>query len=131
MFVNSEFDTVIGEIQKQDPRFKRGAYYFVRQGLDHTIRNLKDENPKRKTQHVSGQELLEGIREFALQQYGPMAYALLNQWGVNRCEDFGDIVFHLVEHRVLGKNEHDRPEDFSGGYDFHEAFVEPFLPTGK
>jgi uncharacterized repeat protein (TIGR04138 family) len=78
---------------------------------------------------VSGQELLEGIREFALEQYGPMTFALLEGWGLRRCEDFGEIVFHLVDYGVLGKTEQDRREDFAGGYDFREAFLRPFEPA--
>ena len=79
---------------------------------------------------MSGQQLLEGIREFALRQYGPMAITVLDEWGVRRCEDFGEIVFNLVDHGhgLFGKTETDSREDFKGGYDFEEAFKKPFLP---
>ncbi|MGF1453656.1 MAG: Minf_1886 family protein [Opitutales bacterium] len=125
------FDDVIAEIRAEDPQFERGAYYFVRHGLDFTIRELKQKKPNRGDNHVSGQELLEGIREFALEQYGPLALTLLNHWGVRQCEDFGKIVFQLVERQVLGKTERDSQEDFEGGYDFEDAFVRPFLPNSK
>lgn len=124
----ASFDDVIAEIRDEDARFERGAYYLVRQGLDYTIRELRQKHPGREDSHVSGQELLEGIRNFTLEQYGPMALTLLNHWGIQRCEDFGDIVFQLVNRKVLGKNEKDKPDDFTGGYDFEEAFAKPFLP---
>jgi uncharacterized repeat protein (TIGR04138 family) len=60
-----------------------------------------------------------------------MAKTVLNRWGVRQCEDFGEIVFNLVEKRILGKTEQDRKEDFSGGYDFDEAFGQPYRPGKK
>ncbi|WP_309385063.1 Minf_1886 family protein [Cerasicoccus frondis] len=125
-----DFDEVVALIRKEDTRYDAGAYHFVRLGLDHTIKSLKDE-PERETRHVSGQELLSGIRDYALEQYGPLAYTLLTHWGIKRCEDFGDIVFNLVEWGVLGKTENDQPEDFTNGYDFREAFLLPFEPKSR
>ena len=125
------FDDVIAEIRAEDPRFDRGAYYFVRQGLDFTIRQLKEKKAKRDDNHVSGQELLKGMRDFALEQYGPMTLTLLNHWGITCCEDFGAIVFQLVDRQVLGKTERDKPEDFTEGYDFDEAFAQPFRPRHR
>jgi uncharacterized repeat protein (TIGR04138 family) len=124
-----DFSEVVDAIRKENPRFERGAFFFVKQALDHTLKAIKKEGESRAGRHVSGQELLSGIREFALDQYGPMAYTVLDRWGVKKCEDFGDIVFLLVDYEVLGKTEHDRREDFSGGYDFRDAFVRPFEPA--
>ncbi len=122
-----DFDEVVALIRKEDARFETGAYHFVRLGLDHTIKQLKDD-PGRESRHVTGQELLSGIRDYALEQYGPLAYMLLAHWGVKKCEDFGDIVFNLVDWGVLGKTDNDQPEDFQDGYDFREAFLRPFEP---
>lgn len=127
----------IAQIVQTHPRFDRDAYFFVRDALDHTLRMLKREEAsaegrrspesiKQPPAHVSGQELLEGIRGFALQEYGPLAKTVLEHWGVTRCEDFGEIVFHMVEHGVLGKTEQDSQADFAGGYSFEDAFVKPF-----
>jgi uncharacterized repeat protein (TIGR04138 family) len=126
---NRDFAEVVELIRKENPRFDKGAFYFVKQALDHTLKSVKKEGESRVGRHVSGQELLKGIREFALEQYGPMTYTLLDRWGVKGCEDFGDIVFLLVDYGVLGKTDHDRREDFAGGYDFREAFVRPFQPA--
>ncbi len=121
------FGERIEEIIKADSRYDRDAYQFVREGLDYTLKSLKKQGDK-SHRHVSGQELLEGLRQFSLQQYGPMAKTVLNYWGVSQCEDFAEIVFNMVDRGILGKTEQDSREDFKGGYDFDEAFVKPYLP---
>jgi len=128
-----EFSEIVGLICKEDPRFDRKAYDFVRQALDNTVKELKRKQPERtgKSQHVTGAELLIGIRDYALDQFGPMTKTLLNTWGVNKCSDFGDIVFNLIEYNVFSKTESDRREDFANIYDFEEAFVKPFQPASS
>jgi uncharacterized repeat protein (TIGR04138 family) len=118
------------QILREDPRYDVHAYVFLREALDFTIKMLSKPTggPGR---HVTGGELLEGIRQYALQEFGPIAKRVLNHWGIRRCEDFGDMVFNLVGKGILGKTEQDRKEDFSGGYDFDKAFCEPFLPAKK
>jgi uncharacterized repeat protein (TIGR04138 family) len=127
-----EFSEIVGLICKEDSRFDRKAYDFVRQALDHTVKEVKRKQPERtgKSQHVSGAELLNGIRDYALDQYGPLAKTVLNKWGITRCGDFGDIVFNLIEYNVFSKTDSDRREDFADIYDFEAAFVKPFLPKG-
>ena len=106
----------------KDGRYTAQAYIFVREGLDHTVKTLD------KPRHVSGTELLDGMRAYALQEFGPVTKRVLSEWGINECVDFGHIVFNLVEEGLLGKTEEDSIEDFMGGYDFHEAFILPFQP---
>ena len=126
-----EFTEIVGLICKEDPRFDRKAYNFIRQALDHTVKEVKRKQPERtgKSQHVTGAELLTGIRDYALEQYGPLAKTVLTTWGVKRCSDFGDIVFNLIEYNVFSKTESDRREDFAELYTFDEAFVKPFQPA--
>jgi uncharacterized repeat protein (TIGR04138 family) len=128
-----DFAEIVELIRKEDPRYDKRAYFFVRQGLDQTVRNLKKTDSERaqKSPHVSGPELLEGLRSFALDQYGPLAKTVLDSWGVSRCADFGEIVFNLIEYKVFSKTENDRREDFADVYDFEEAFVKPFRPSPK
>ena len=128
-----EFSEIVELICKEDGRFDRKAYTFIRQALDSTVKELKKKQPERteKSQHVSGAELLHGVRTFALDQYGPLAKTVLNGWGISRCSDFGDIVFNLIEYNVFSKTENDRREDFAEVYDFDEAFVKPFAPVRK
>jgi uncharacterized repeat protein (TIGR04138 family) len=113
-----------------DSRYHRDAYYFIRDALDHTQKAIVKEN-RGQQRHVTGQELLAGIREYALAQFGPMAMMVLNEWGVRNCQDFGEIVFNLVEIKLLAKTESDTREDFAGGYNFEEAFRKPFVPESK
>jgi uncharacterized repeat protein (TIGR04138 family) len=126
------FGESVDEIINRDNRFDRDAYYFVREGLDFTLKMLKKQHHTQAIQrHVSGPELLEGLRRFALDQFGPMAKTVFDYWGVRRCEDFGEIVFNMVEKGILGKTEQDSREDFRGGFDFDEAFVKPFRPSAR
>ena len=126
------FGETLDGIVKRDQRYDRDAYYFVREGLDYTLKLLKKQHHGAAThRHVSGQELLEGLRRYALDQFGPMAKTVLEHWGVRQCEDFGEIVFNMVEKDILGKTDEDRREDFRGGFDFEEAFVKPFQPATR
>jgi len=119
------FSDVVDEICERDSRFDAEAYGFIREGLDFTLKNLKRQG-QGANRHVSGQELLHGLKNYALHEYGPMAKMVLNSWGLTRCEHFGDIVFNLVAGGVLGKTDTDRPEDFKNGFTFDEAFVAPY-----
>jgi uncharacterized repeat protein (TIGR04138 family) len=123
-----DFQEAVDEILRVDRRYDTDAYQFVREGLDYTLKLLKKQG-QGSTRHVRGQELLDGLRQFALDQFGPLSKTVLNYWGVHRGEDFGEIVFNLVEVGILGKTDEDSRDDFKGGYDFEAAFVKPFQPT--
>ena len=130
------FDEVVEKIVALDPRYHQDAYHFVKDALDYTQRKVRKtpHNPADKTnRHVTGQQLLDGIREYGLRLYGPMTKHVLNEWGLHRGEDFGEIVFNLVDrgNGMFGKTETDSREDFKGGYDFDEAFCRPFQPSAR
>jgi len=125
------FSESVDEILSKDGRYDRDSYYFVREGLDYTLKVLKKNGERQTPRHVSGQELLEGLRRYALHQFGPMAKTVLAYWGIRQCNDFGEIVFNMVEKGILGKTERDSREDFKGGYDFDEVFVKPYRPLGR
>ena len=124
-----DFAEAVDLIVSRDPRYDREAYSFVRDALDYTVKLRKKSRELPPTSHVSGQQLLEGIRQYALKQFGPMVVTVLNYWGVRRCEDFGEMVFNLIRTGVFGKTDSDSLDDFKGGYSFDEAFVEPYLPA--
>ncbi|MEC8013357.1 MAG: Minf_1886 family protein [Verrucomicrobiota bacterium] len=124
---DKNFPEVIKEIHASDPRYGKGAYYFIREALDHTLKKLKKDQSKNKG-HVSGTQLLDGIRDYALDRFGPMTLTLMEHWNIQKCRDFGDIVFNLVDFGILGRTENDSLEDFEGGYSFEEAFELPFQP---
>jgi len=112
------------EAVAKDPRYKPEAYIFVHDALGHTWARLDERR------HVTGRELLEGIKDLALKRYGRMAKAVLNSWGVKTTDDFGAIVFNLVGAGLLSKTEEDRVEDFHEVYDFDEVFVRSYDVTG-
>ncbi len=125
-----DFEEAVIRILKDDPRYAPDAYQFARETLDFTYALLT--KPVRgEERHISGQELLEGMRKYALQEYGAVAMTVLNSWGVFRCEDFGQLIFNMVEKGFLRKTEQDSIHDFDGGYDFESAFRKPFLPENK
>ena len=119
---------LLKDICGKDQRYQPGAYVFVLEALEYTARMLNRPSREGPERHISGQELLEGIRKCALEQFGPMTLTVLDTWGVKRTEDFGEIVFTLVEAGKLRKTEKDCRQDFAGGYDFFKAFSAPFLP---
>jgi uncharacterized repeat protein (TIGR04138 family) len=124
------FEEIVEKIVRNDPRYSSGAYQFLREALDHTQKVIT-KPVKVSGRHVSGQELLEGIREYGLSQFGPMTMSVFAEWGIHRCEDFGELVFNLVENELLRKTETDSRDDFKSGYDFYQAFRKPFLPVTK
>ena len=117
---------VVKEICARDKRYHPDSYLFVLDALEFTTKMLQKSSKTGKERHVGGRELLEGLRHFALQEFGPMALRVLNTWGLKRTEDFGELVFNLVESGKLRKTEED-----SNGYDFTEAFTLPFLPAAR
>ena len=125
------FEDVLTQILARDPRYHREAYYFLREALDFTQKLIGKQSGKVELRHVAGQKRLEGIRQYGLQQFGPLTMMVLNEWGVHRCEDFGELVFRMVEHSLLAKTESDSRVDFQGGYDFHDAFRRPFMSAKK
>lgn len=106
----------IEKVMRRNSQYKFEAYSFVMAALHHTVSKLA------KARHVTGKELLEGIREYATDQFGPMARTVLTHWGIKKTGDFGNIVFALVEVGILRKQDEDKIEDFKDIYDFKEAF---------
>jgi uncharacterized repeat protein (TIGR04138 family) len=124
------FEEAIERIQAQDARYDRDAYLFLRDALDHTQRQIARQ-AKGPVRHVTPPELLQGVREYALQQFGPMTLTVFGEWGIHAGEDFGEIVFNMVETGLLAKTDKDRRADFAGVYDFDAVFRQPFLPASK
>ena len=122
------------QLLKKDPRYKLEAYQFVREALDYAQHALgmgsgkpvrPGEEPPPEA-HLTGQQLCEAIRRYALEQYGYMARVVLSSWGVHSTGDFSEIVYNLIDIKEMRKSEADRREDFDDVYDFEEAFVRQF-----
>lgn len=125
-----QFEQSVVSILKRDKRFDPHAYFFLKDALDFTLKRISESNSG-QARHVTGPELLAGYRDFALEQFGPMASTLMNEWSIRKCQDVGDMVFHLIEEQVFGKQDSDKKEDFSEVFDFEASLVTPFLPSRK
>ena len=129
----------LAELLEEDSRYRVGAYLFVFEALHYAQSVLhlgrprpsepgqsEEEEPDEPQQHVTGQELCEAIRQYAVRQYGYMAKTVLNNWGVRCTGDFGEIVFNLIRFGRMRKTKEDRREDFEDVYDFETAFEQEF-----
>ncbi|MEM7622042.1 MAG: Minf_1886 family protein [Planctomycetota bacterium] len=117
------------EIMQKAGGFAPDAYRFLRDGLAHTVGMVHGEeaaielpDDDDESRHVSGQQLCLGLRDYAIDRYGPLSKAVLNRWGVTCTEDFGRIVFALIDAKLMRKTDDDTLEDFRDVYDFDEAF---------
>lgn len=122
------FAEAVDRIIAEDPRYHRDAYAFVRDGLDFTVKQQK-KSKEGVPVHVTPGQLLDGIRVFALKEFGPMVPTVFGYSNVQSCEDIGHIVFNLIRKEFLRENDSDTLEQFRDGYDFYQAFVVPFLPA--
>jgi uncharacterized repeat protein (TIGR04138 family) len=122
------FAEALDSIVASDPRYQRDAYVFLRDSLDFTTKQQKKVKGA-TVRHVTGPELLEGVRQYALKEFGPLVMTVFDNWGIHSCEDIGNMVFNLIGAGIFGKTEEDSIEDFKNVYDFKEAFVKPFAPA--
>lgn len=144
----SEATHRIFKLLQEDPRYTLDAYQFVREALSYAqeVLDLSDpeasapaDQPPTQTaqkkpapqseRHLTGQQLCEAIRQYALQQYGYLAKVVLNSWGIHGTGDFGEIVYNLIRIGLMKKSPHDRREDFDDVFDFDEAFQRQFQIT--
>ena len=107
------------EVSERHPKYKFEAYSFVMGALNVALARLD------KPRHLTGQEFCQGLREFALSQYGPLSLMVLEHWGIHRTLDFGEIVFALVDAGLMSKTTEDSVTDFDNVYDFKEVFTKP------
>ena len=129
----SSYQARLLELAQRDPRYAYEAYEFVFLALNHTQRLLgrlpSDEEAggtPGPQYHVTGRELVEGIRDLALREFGLMARVVFRLWGINCTGDFGEIVFNLVDENLMSKTDQDCREDFQGIYDLDQALVHDF-----
>lgn len=118
--METDFNTIIEDICEQDKRYKCDAYEFVMEALTYTQKKYKCAT------HVSGENLLKGMKDLLMDKFGPMTITVLEYWGIQSTEDFGNVVFKLVERKVLSKTEEDHIEHFRNAYDFQEVFEQGY-----
>lgn len=121
------FEHAVAKIVEHDHRFDRKAYEFLREALDFTLTRIMQTRSE-GMRHVSGMELLEGFRDFALEQFGPMAGSVMREWGLKNGYNVGEMVYALIDAEVFAQQEGDSIDDFKGFMSFREAFEKPFQP---
>lgn len=129
------------QIVNQDPRYPVEAYWFVRDALAFAADTLElgvesyedpDLDPEaeaeraRRERHLTGQQLCEAIRQYALQQYGFMAQIVLKTWNIDRTGCFGDIVYNMIGVGLMRKSSDDKRSHFDNVYDFKTVFDREF-----
>ncbi|MGD8700278.1 MAG: hypothetical protein PVJ43_13365 [Gemmatimonadales bacterium] len=115
---------LLERIREDNPRFSDAAYLFVLSALQFAIEQLDE------PRHITGQELAKAVRDLAIQRFGPMARTVLEHWGIHATSDIGEIVYALIEYRVLIKQDSDSLDDFRDVFSFDDAFDRDY-PWGK
>jgi uncharacterized repeat protein (TIGR04138 family) len=121
---SDDLEDRITEVRRRDRRFGRNAYFFVLDALDYTMLQLGRDELTGEERHVGARELLAGIQEYAVDQFGAMASLVFEQWGARTSEDFGEVVFNLIDAGLLSRRPQDTRLDFIGAADFMRAFAE-------
>ena len=111
-----DLDEVLDDILDREPRYKREAYVFILEALEYTVTKIKERR------HISADELLDGIRRYAQEKFGPMTRTVIDHWGIRSTRDFGTLVFHLLDKNVLAKSDTDSIDDFDNVFDIDSAF---------
>jgi uncharacterized repeat protein (TIGR04138 family) len=119
----ADFLANVRAVAEKAGKYDLHAYLFVFEALEYTLKQAG------KRRHVTGRELLEGIRAFSLINFGRMGRTVFNQWGISETADFGRIVFSLVDAGLMSKTETDSLDDFTGGFDFEEVFERNYVPA--
>ena len=127
----AQFIDAVQAIVTRDTRYEVGAYYFLKDALDFTVKKAMEESDDGEYRHVSASELIYGFRDLALQEFGPMASTLMLEWGIKTCSDIGVMVFLLIEEGAFGKQDSDTPEDFMNIFNLIETLEDPFAPKIK
>lgn len=122
----NDFYELVEHICEKDKRYKADSYEFIMEAVRFSQVKFA------KAGHVSGKELLEGVRDLAVKKFGPMTRSVFQHWGISTTEDFGNIVFNMIDNKLLQKTESDCLDDFKNVYSFDEAFknvVPDITPT--
>jgi uncharacterized repeat protein (TIGR04138 family) len=115
---------LLEKLREKNPRYSDAAYLFVLSALQFAIDRLDE------PRHITGQELAEGVKDLAIEQFGPMARTVLEHWGIHATSDMGAIVYALIDCRVLIKQESDSLDDFRDVFEFDDAFDRDY-PWGR
>lgn len=116
--------SVTSRTERTRLRYHPDAERFLFEALHFTQEKLgrpQPRDPDDDDAHITGVELLDGIRELSLQRFGLLTQSVFEHWGVRSTEDFGRIVFELVERGEMRKTDRDSIADFTDIFNFDEA----------
>jgi uncharacterized repeat protein (TIGR04138 family) len=111
------YDEALDLVVEGDPRYSRQAYIFVQRALHY----YRQRHGGGEGGHIRGPQLLRGVRELAIEEFGPLARSVLNSWGLRSGEDVGETVYNLIEAGLMSKTDEDEKDDFSGIMAFDET----------
>ncbi len=123
-----EFYSKVDQITQVDSRYSPESYEFINDAVIYTVKKCEKNKREGESSHISGRELLDGVRDYALKQFGPMAYNVFTEWGITDGMAVGNIVFNMIEYQLLSRSEKDSISDFENAFDFKIALSSPFLP---
>ncbi|MGI8602674.1 MAG: Minf_1886 family protein [Verrucomicrobiales bacterium] len=125
------FDDAVQECLQRDVRFPPEAYYFVRDALDYAQKLQVGRSKRGEPVHLSAAQLCSSLRQYALEQFGPLSHVVLASWTVHSTSDIGEIVYLLIDAGAFARSEGDAREDFNDVFDFAAVFEAPFWPSAK
>jgi uncharacterized repeat protein (TIGR04138 family) len=128
---------------RRDGRYSFEAYNFILEAMEYARddlgmgREAESQLPPGESaahiaartsgqKHVTGQQLCEAVRIYALRQFGYMARCVFHHWGIDATSDIGEIVFNMIRLNVMLKTPQDRREDFDDVYEFEQGFAFDF-----
>lgn len=115
-----DFDSdAFADIVARDDRYDARAYALLMDVVNYLCGDGR---------HAGAEDILEEFKERALDQYGPLTFRVLTEWGLKSCADIGEMMFNLADSKRIRRDKCDAPGDFSGGYDFSEVFEGPYEP---
>lgn len=123
------FQEVIQQFLLEDPRYGMDAYFFVHEGFEYTMRRRREEAEDKggnAPANLSAEELSAGLRDYALDEFGPMAAFTLGEWGIRTTSDFGELVYNLIKMKLFSSNKGDKREDFDGVFDLQAELRKPY-----
>ncbi len=125
----------IRDLLAEDPRYRIEAYQFIRESLhyahEHIVADEDSQTPVTGPKHVTGQQLCQACRRYAIDQYGYLAKMVLSNWGIHSTSDLGELVYNLIRIEQMRKSDTDRREDFDDVFDFADAFEPEFELAGR
>jgi len=105
----------IADLARTDRRYPADAYMLVFDGLEHALANMGTRR------HVTPRELVLGVRDAAVDNWGLLARSVLETWGMRDTGAIGDLVFNLIRRGLLEAGEEDTRDQFDDAFSFEEG----------